>query len=317
MSVTSDKIKLPPYIEGTSALLGSTVATAFLQPFDFLKVRLQGSGFASSSGNSSGSGEITKIKRVGVIETCKNVLKNEGIKQFWRGSSPTIVASGIAWGTYMHFYETYKNILKTKQNVTQLDTFNHFICAVGASASQVFITNPIFLIKTRMQLQTPGSPTYYTGIFDGIKKTVKIEGFKGLYKGVIPSLWLTFHGGIQMSSYEHIKYYFSTSSSKSLDSLNASEIFIASSVSKLLASTILYPFQVVKTRLQDERNIPNQNNVKVYNGTKDVIFKILKNEGITGFYRGFVPNTIKVIPNTSITLLVYEEIKKMFQLYYK
>ncbi|KAN0014641.1 hypothetical protein ACTFIU_000959 [Dictyostelium citrinum] len=300
-----------PYVEGTSALLGSTVATAFLQPFDFLKVRLQGSGFASGSGVNS-NGDLGKMKRVGVIDTCKNVLKNEGIKQFWRGSSPTIVASGIAWGTYMHFYEAYKNILKTKYNVTQLDTFNHFICAVGASATQVFITNPIFLIKTRMQLQTPGSANYYTGIFDGIKKTIKVEGFKGLYKGVIPSLWLTFHGGIQMSSYEHIKFYFSTNSGKSLDSLNASEIFIASSVSKFLASTILYPFQVVKTRLQDERNIPNQNNVKVYNGTKDVIFKILKNEGVIGFYRGLVPNTLKVIPNTSITLLLYEEIKKSF-----
>ncbi|KAN0047349.1 hypothetical protein ACTA71_001731 [Dictyostelium dimigraforme] len=305
MSTTSTLF--PHFIEGTSAFFGSAVATTILQPFDFLKVRLQGGGFGNSGGN------INKINnRIGIIETCKNVLKNEGIKQFWRGSSPNIIASGIAWGTYMHFYETYKNILKSKYDVTQLDTFNHFICAVGASGTQVLITNPIFLIKTRMQLQTHGSPNYYTGILDGIKKTVKVEGFKGLYKGVIPSLWLTFHGGIQMSCYEHIKFYFSSSSGKSLNSLSTTEIFIAGSISKFLASTILYPFQVVKTRLQDERNIPNQNNVRVYNGTKDVILKIFKNEGIIGFYRGLVPNTFKVIPNTSITLLLYEEFKKSF-----
>jgi len=52
---------------------------------------------------------------------------------------------------------------------------------------------------------------------------------------------------------------------------------------------------------------------KIYRGTSDVALKILKNEGLIGFYRGFIPNTLKVIPNSSITLLAYEEIKKLFE----
>ncbi|KAF2075760.1 hypothetical protein CYY_002942 [Polysphondylium violaceum] len=296
---------LPPYYDGISASLGSTIAIVILQPFDLLKVRLQGSGFGKVSGTS-----VQKESLVGVF---KNILKNEGVAQFWRGVGPTVLANGIAWGAYMHFYETFKNMVKEKQGVDQLSSKVHFMCGIAAGASQVFITNPIFLIKTRMQLQKPGAESYYTSFYDGVKKTVAREGYRGLYKGVVPALWLTSHGGIQMSAYEEIKLHFAKSSNKSLSNLTTTEIFIASSISKLIASTVLYPFQTIKTRLQDERNIVTKEDQRVYRGTADVAKKILKHEGLIGFYRGFIPNTLKVIPNSSITLLAYEEIKKLFQ----
>jgi len=301
-----DHKPLPPYYDGISASLGSTLAIVILQPFDLLKVRLQGSGF----------GKVVvapDAPKSNLITICKQIVKNEGLRQFWRGIGPTVVANGIAWGAYMHFYETFKNIVKERQGVDQLSSKVHFVCGIAAGASQVVFTNPIFLIKTRMQLQTPGSENYYTSFFDGVKKTIRKEGYKGLYKGVIPSLWLTLHGGIQMTAYEDIKLRFAKNSNKTISNLTATEIFIASSISKLIASTILYPFQVIKTRLQDERNIPNKDNQKIYRGTSDVALKILKNEGLIGFYRGFIPNTLKVIPNSSITLLAYEEIKKLFE----
>eukprot|EP01132_Coremiostelium_polycephalum_P002611 gene2611-3236_t len=287
-TTTSDK-KIPTFIDGIAAALGSTIAISILQPFDMIKVRLQGSGFGASSSSSRGS----------VVSTFKDIVKHEGYRQFWRGVTPTILASGVAWGAYMHFYESYKNLLKSNQGgLEMLPLSQNFICGVAAGASQVFITNPIFLIKTRMQLQKPGSESYYTGFLDGIKKTIQNEGFAGLYKGVVPALWLTLHGGVQILS------------------LSATEIFIASTTSKFLASTILYPFQVMKTRLQDERNIPTKNKAMTYIGTWDVVKKIYRNEGIYGFYRGVIPNTLKVLPNSSITLLAYEEIKSMIQKYY-
>ncbi|KYQ92061.1 mitochondrial substrate carrier family protein [Tieghemostelium lacteum] len=299
-------IKLPPYVDGISAALGSTVAILILQPFDLLKIRLQGSGFGLGSGPSD-----SKYQRPKLIPTVRGILKNEGVSQFWRGIGPTIVANGVAWGVYMYSYETYKNILKQKQSMKEnehLSLQQNFMCALSAGITQVFFTNPIFLIKTRMQLQAKGSNAYYTGFFDGVSKTVKNEGFKGLYKGVVPGLWLTLHGGIQMSVYDEIKFYFRNNG----NTLNSQyEIFVASSISKLLASSILYPFQLIKTRLQDERNIPKDNKTRIYNGTIDTAKKIFKSEGIAGFYRGLIPNTLKVIPNSSITLMAYEEIKQL------
>eukprot|EP01133_Synstelium_polycarpum_P015317 gene15317-18146_t len=302
-STPQNSPKLTPMYDGISAALGSTVAIGVLQPFDMLKVRLQGAGF--------GSGQT----RAGLIQTFKHVMQNEGAAQFWRGIGPTVLANGVAWGVYMNFYETFKNALKSSRgedSSSSLPIHLNFAAGVAAGMSQVFITNPIFLIKTRMQLQVPGAESYYTGFLDGVKKTVAREGIYGLYKGVVPALWLTFHGGIQMSAYDEMKHYFSKSTGKSINNLSTTDIFIASSTSKFIASTLLYPLQVIKTRLQDERNIATNGKSVTYTGTLDVAKKMFKNEGIYGFYRGVIPNTLKVIPNSSITLLAYEEIKKLF-----
>jgi hypothetical protein len=38
--------------------------------------------------------------------------------------------------------------------------------------------------------------------------------------------------------------------------------------------------------------------------------EIWHNEGIVGFYRGLVPNMLKVIPAVSISYLIYEDVLK-------
>jgi solute carrier family 25 (mitochondrial phosphate transporter), member 23/24/25/41 len=46
----------------------------------------------------------------------------------------------------------------------------------------------------------------------------------------------------------------------------------------------------------------------------DVIRKTLRREGFWGFYKGLVPNILKVVPAASITYLVYESMKKSLSL---
>ena len=51
--------------------------------------------------------------------------------------------------------------------------------------------------------------------------------------------------------------------------------------SGLTIRSLLYPFMLIKTRLQIQRGNT------VYKGTFDALFKIRKNEGMSGLYRGF------------------------------
>jgi solute carrier family 25 phosphate transporter 23/24/25/41 len=46
-----------------------------------------------------------------------------------------------------------------------------------------------------------------------------------------------------------------------------------------------------------------------YKGMGDVFKKTLAHEGLLGFYKGLVPNLLKVVPAASITYLVYEDMK--------
>lgn len=43
-----------------------------------------------------------------------------------------------------------------------------------------------------------------------------------------------------------------------------------------------------------------------YAGVIDCVARIWKREGITGFFKGCIPNVIRVTPNAAITLVVYE-----------
>lgn len=46
----------------------------------------------------------------------------------------------------------------------------------------------------------------------------------------------------------------------------------------------------------------------------DVFRQTLKHEGYGGFYKGLLPNLLKVVPAASITYLVYERMKKWLEL---
>ncbi|XP_043935688.1 solute carrier family 25 member 44 isoform X2 [Protopterus annectens] len=51
----------------------------------------------------------------------------------------------------------------------------------------------------------------------------------------------------------------------------------------------VYPFTLIRTRLQVQKG------KSLYTGTFDALFKILRAEGITGLYRGFLVNTFTLI----------------------
>lgn len=88
--------------------------------------------------------------------------------------------------------------------------------------------------------------------------------------------------------------------------------------SKIIASTLTYPYQVIKSRLQQREqllqvssssssNLSSATITPRYNGTLDCMTKIMRNEGVAGFFRGVIPNALKVAPSAALTFLVYEE----------
>lgn len=179
----------------------------------------------------------------------------------------------------------------------------------------VLIFNPIWLIKTRLSIQG-ANPTakQYKGFVDALITIPKEEGIRGLYRGMVPALFLTSHGAIQFSVYEMMKKlyekHYNQSQSQSQTQTQQSKqpaivSIVSGGLSKIIAATITYPYQVIKSRLQHRENLNH------YNGTIDCFLKIWRNEGIIGYFRGVVPNALKVAPSAAITFLVYEETLKL------
>ncbi|KAI1289844.1 Calcium-binding mitochondrial carrier protein SCaMC-3 [Halotydeus destructor] len=83
------------------------------------------------------------------------------------------------------------------------------------------------------------------------------------------------------------------------------ERFLAGAMAGGLSQSVIYPMEVLKTRLCLGKT-------GQYTGMVDAAKKIYVNEGPRAFYRGYIPNLLGIIPYAGIDLAVYETLKKWY-----
>uniref|UniRef100_A0A453HBN3 Uncharacterized protein n=1 Tax=Aegilops tauschii subsp. strangulata TaxID=200361 RepID=A0A453HBN3_AEGTS len=155
-------------------------------------------------------------------------------------------------------------------------------------------TNPIWLVKTRMQLQTPGHTSSYSGFSDALRTIRKEEGWRALYRGIGPGLLLVTHGAIQFTAYEELrKAMISAKSKQTRGDDKGSEDLL-----------------VIRARLQQR---PGSDGIPKYSDSWHVVKETARYEGVRGFYRGITSNLLKNLPAASVTFVVYENVIKLFR----
>lgn len=125
-------------------------------------------------------------------------------------------------------------------------TTSEFIAGGLAGVAQVVSAHPLDTIKTRLQLNS----TYATPkqIF---LKTVKEEGVLALYKGMLaPVIGVAFINAVLFASYAGLKTSFNPDHSK----LTLAQIAIAGSGAGIVNSFVASPIEMLKIRLQAQRN---------------------------------------------------------------
>lgn len=172
------------------------------------------------------------------------------------------------------------------------------------------LTNPIWVIKTRMLSTSSRHPGAYTSILDGTRQIFRSEGLPGFYRGLVPSLFGVSHGALQFVAYERLKRYRGiraetgggegASSSEGKRDLSNTDYLLLSALAKIFAGVSTYPYQVVRARLQTYEA------GATYTGVQDVVRQVWRREGPWGFYKGLGPNIVRVLPSTCVTFLVYE-----------
>ncbi|XP_044741427.1 mitochondrial folate transporter/carrier [Chrysoperla carnea] len=283
-------VKIEHLIAGIS---GGVTSTLILHPLDLIKIR-----FAVNDGRTAVVPQYS-----GLTNAFVTIFRQEGLRGFYRGVTPNVWGSGSAWGFYFLFYNSIKTWIQGGNTRKPLGPTMHMIAAAEAGVLTLFMTNPIWVVKTRLCLQYESvvkSPQAYRGMTDAFIKIYKHEGVRGLYKGFVPGMFGVTHGALQFMTYEEMKNYYNQYRRAPIDTkLSTHEYLFFAAVSKLIAAATTYPYQVIRARLQDQHHS--------YEGTWDCIVKTWRYERTAGFYKGLVPYLMHVTPNICLVMLIYEK----------
>ncbi|KAF5840764.1 mitochondrial carrier domain-containing protein, partial [Dunaliella salina] len=188
--------------------------------------------------------------------------------------------------------------------------FVHMTAAAGAGVATLLVTNPLWVVKTRMQTQNLQlnigkglRKPHYTGTFNALLRISREEGVKGLYSGLAPSLFGILHVAIQFPLYEFSKAHIAEHKKSNSDTLSASELVFASAVSKMVASTATYPHEVVRSYMHVSGSGPLQ-------GLLEGCRTIFREDGMKGFYRGCGTNLVRTTPAAALTFTSFELIAR-------
>uniref|UniRef100_A0A7E4VWB1 Mitochondrial folate transporter/carrier n=1 Tax=Panagrellus redivivus TaxID=6233 RepID=A0A7E4VWB1_PANRE len=276
------------FIGGSSAGL---VSTLVCHPMDLLKIRY------SVNDNSKLRPQYSSY-----LDATRKIFRAEGIRGLYQGLSPNLLASPIAWGLFFQGY----NLIRPHFNFLDFSpSFQNLTVGCVAGGSVLAIISPLFVAKTRLCLQyeTDG-PKKYRGLTHCLAKIYRDEGVRGWYKGFVPGLWGSLYNSIQFAIYNHLKAWRCRQLGVENDTkLSTTDIFVFSAASKCLGKASIYPYQVVRARLQDHHTH--------YKSATDVIVQTLRKEGIYGLYKGMLMTMLRQLPNGIIMFVVYEHAKSL------
>lgn len=244
----------------------------------------------------------------------------EGVRGLYAGLLPALLGSSLSWSLYFFLYSNIKERNRRRFGRAELGPSLHLLSAAEAGSVVAVLTNPVWVVKTRLQLQAPGHGARmpYRGFSDAFTVILREEGLRGFYRGLGPGLVLVSHGALQFMAYEEgrkLLVSYRTRQYALPDAvvtrgeqlLTSQDFAVLGASSKLFAVMATYPYQVIRSRLQQR---PSEDGVSRYVNSWYTFKAILRYEGFRGFYKGIVPNLLRVLPSSSLTFLVYESVMK-------
>ncbi|KZT68717.1 mitochondrial carrier [Daedalea quercina L-15889] len=292
---------------GLGAMCGAIVTS----PFDVVKTRLQSDLFRvkHTSLGLEGGGVTVVHHRPNLlwhfVETghiIRDIYREESIRALFRGLGPTLVGVIPARSINFYTYGTGKHIIANQFNDGQENSWVHLSAAAAAGIATGTATNPIWVVKTRLQLEQqagkiPG------GSLAIIKRILREEGVKGFYKGLSASYLGVTEGTIQWTLYERLKRLTASADGKSgvqewLGMLGSA------GTAKCVATLITYPHEVIRTRLRQ----PLVNGKMKYTGLVQTLRLVIAEEGTRSLYGGLSAHLMRVIPNAAVMYSIYEAV---------
>ncbi|XP_077089161.1 solute carrier family 25 member 36-A [Siphateles boraxobius] len=288
---------------------GGTVGAILTCPLEVVKTRLQSSSvtlFISEVQLSTVNGaSVARVAPPGPLHCLKLILEKEGPRSLFRGLGPNLVGVAPSRAIYFAAYSTAKEKLN---NVFDPDSTQvHMLSAGLAGFTAITVTNPIWLIKTRLQLDARNRGERRMSAFECVRRVYRSDGLRGFYRGMSASYAGISETVIHFVIYESIKRKLIESKANAnmddedesvKDASDFVGMMLAAATSKTCATSIAYPHEVIRTRLREEGS--------KYRSFFQTLNMVVREEGYRALYRGLTTHLVRQIPNTAIMMCTYE-----------
>ncbi|XP_058060665.1 mitochondrial carrier protein Rim2 isoform X2 [Anopheles bellator] len=257
-------------------------------------------------------GLSTSVQSISIWQCLKHIVQTEGSRALFKGLGPNIVGVAPSRAIYFCAYSKTKNALNTVGIIPANSPLVHILSATCAGFASSTATNPIWFIKTRMQLDSSNASNgLRSSVGQCVKQIYESQGVRGFYKGITASYVGISETVIHFVIYEALKKKllelressparYGDGPAGGKTSRDFLEFMLAGATSKTIASIVAYPHEVARTRLREEGN--------KYRNFWQTLLTVWNEEGKAGLYRGLGTQLVRQIPNTAIMMATYEAV---------
>lgn len=241
----------------------------------------------------------SKRSSTSLLETIKHIIRREGFTGLYAGLDSALFGISVTNFVYYYWYEWTRAFFekaaeKAGRASKKLTTVESMIAGAIAGSATVMLTNPIWVVNTRMTTRKeheddeklPGgtsSKKKAPSTLATLMSLIKDEGATSLFAGVLPALVLVINPILQYTIFEQLKNVV-----EKRRRVTAMDTFLLGALGKLAATSITYPYITVKSRAHVAKKGEQSD------GMIGSLKTIVKNEGWKGLYGGMSTVTANI-----------------------
>ena len=247
------------------------------------------------------------------LDCLRQAFRAENIGGLYRGLAPELLGVVPEKVIKLQVNELLRLLFSTDDETTgtrKIDFRFEVLAGACAGASQLLITTPVDLTKTRLILRSetlrlmPASGLAPPPL-QSLSSLVRELGFPGIYLGASACLMRDIpFSAIYFPAYAALKEHLSQRKGSLNSTATLSDVALAGTLAGVPAALLTTPCDVIRVRVQA---MPRQGQT-TYAGIRDCASKILQNEGIEGFFKGASARLLRIAPQFGISLVAYEQL---------
>ena len=181
------------------------------------------------------------------------------------------------------------------------------LTGASAGATEAFVVVPFELVKIRLQDKAQAGK--YNGMIDCAGKLIREEGILAMYNGLESTIWrhVLWNAGYFGSIFQ-IRALLPKAADKGQQIRND---LTSGAIGGTVGTMLNTPMDVVKSRIQNSPRVAGQ--TPKYNWAWPALGTVMREEGFSALYKGFLPKVLRLGPGGGILLVVFTGVMDFFR----